>query len=110
MKRVIVLLVVVALLAYAVLVVGAAILFTFALHLDFAKALYFTVTSVTSIGYSDISLAASVPVWRSRTTARGTTMPAQAPSPWTKRKPISQPMEGDRAEPTPPIATSSRPR
>jgi Trk K+ transport system NAD-binding subunit len=46
-----------ALLSYAVLVVGAATLFRFALHLDWAKALYFTITSVTSIGYSDISLA-----------------------------------------------------
>src|SRR5262245_23680450 len=46
-----------ALLSYAVLVVGAAILFTFALDLNFAKALYVTVTSVTSIGYSDVSLA-----------------------------------------------------
>jgi Trk K+ transport system NAD-binding subunit len=45
-----------ALLAYALLALGAAILFTFALDLNFAKALYFTVTSVTSIGYSDISL------------------------------------------------------
>lgn len=48
-----------ALLAYALLVLGGAILFTFALHLDFAKALYFTITSVTSIGYSDISLASA---------------------------------------------------
>jgi len=46
-----------ALLAYAVLVLGAATLFTFALDLGWAKALYFTITSVTSIGYSDISLA-----------------------------------------------------
>ena len=45
-----------ALLSYAVLVVGAATMFRFALHLDWAKALYFTVTSVTSIGYSDITL------------------------------------------------------
>ena len=45
-----------ALLSYAVLVLGAATMFRFALHLDWAKALYFTVTSVTSIGYSDISL------------------------------------------------------
>jgi Trk K+ transport system NAD-binding subunit len=45
-----------ALLSYAVLVFGAATLFAFALHLDYAKALYFTITSVTSIGYSDISL------------------------------------------------------
>ena len=33
---------------------------------------------------SDMSFAASGPVWRSRTTARGTTVPAQAPRPWTK--------------------------
>ncbi len=45
-----------ALLSYAVLVLGAATMFRFTLHLDWAKALYFTVTSVTSIGYSDISL------------------------------------------------------
>ena len=45
-----------ALLGYAVLVLGAATMFRFTLHLDWAKALYFTVTSVTSIGYSDISL------------------------------------------------------
>ncbi|HEY3714897.1 MAG TPA: NAD-binding protein [Jatrophihabitantaceae bacterium] len=48
-----------ALLAYGALVLGAAVLFTFALDLDFARALYFTITSVTSIGYSDISLTAA---------------------------------------------------
>jgi hypothetical protein len=42
----------------------------------------------TSIS-SDISRAASLPVCRSRTTARGTTMPAQAPRPCTKRSAIS---------------------
>jgi Trk K+ transport system NAD-binding subunit len=46
-----------ALLSYAVLVLGAATLFAFALHRNFAKSLYFTVTSVMANGYSDISVA-----------------------------------------------------
>lgn len=49
----------VALISYVVLVFGASILFALALHLNYAQALYFTVTSVTSIGYSDISLASA---------------------------------------------------
>ena len=36
----------------------------------------------------DIRRAASVPVCRSRTTARGIAMPAAAPRPCTKRSPI----------------------
>ena len=62
----------------------------------------------TSIS-SDISRAASVPVCRSRTMARGTTMPAQAPSPWMKRKAISHSIVGASAEPMPPAANSTRP-
>ena len=42
----------------------------------------------------DISLAASLPVCRSRTTARGTTMPGLAPKPCRTRKAISHSMVG----------------
>ena len=55
-------------------------------------------TLKTSIS-SDISRAASMPVCRSRTTARGTTMPAQAPRPCTKRSAISVSMSVASAQP-----------
>src|SRR5262249_57138553 len=56
----------------------------------------------------DISRVASTPVWRSRITALGTTMTEAAPTPWIKRNAISQPMLGDRPEPTAP--TMKRPK
>ena len=62
----------------------------------------------TSIS-SDISRAASVPVCRSRTTARGITMPAQAPSPCTKRKAISVSISGAKTQPMLPARNTARP-
>ena len=53
----------------------------------------------TSIS-SAISRAASTPVCRSRTMARGIAMPAHAPRPCTKRNAISDSMLGASAQPT----------
>ena len=58
----------------------------------------------------DISLVASMPVWRSRMTARGITMHAAAPMPWTKRKKISHSMLGENPAPIPPIANTASPK
>ncbi len=56
-------------------------------------------TSMTS----DISRAASGPVCRSRTTARGMVMPAQAPTPCRNRMAISISIFGASAQPMPPM-------
>ncbi len=61
----------------------------------------------TSIS-SAIRRAASVPVCRSRTTARGMAMPAAAPRPCTKRSAISVSMSVASAQPT--LASVNRPR
>ena len=58
----------------------------------------------------DISRAASVPVCRSRTTARGITIVAQAPRPCTKRSATSVWMSGARAQPMLASANSVRPK
>ena len=60
----------------------------------------------TSIS-SDISRAASAPVCRSRTTARGITMPAAAPKPCKKRIATSVSMLLASAQPT--LATAKTP-
>ena len=62
----------------------------------------------TSIS-SDISRAASVPVCRSRTTARGIAMPAAAPRPCTKRSAISLWISVASAQPTLASANSTQP-
>ncbi|MNT39881.1 hypothetical protein D3C72_1761650 [compost metagenome] len=62
----------------------------------------------TSIS-SDISRAASVPVCRSRTTARGIAMPAAAPRPCTKRSAIRVWMSVASAQPTLASANSTSP-
>lgn len=59
---------------------------------------------------SDISRAASLPVCRSRTTARGIAMPAAAPSPCKKRSTISVWMLSASAQPTLAMAKSTRPK
>ncbi len=62
----------------------------------------------TSIS-SDMSRAASVPVCRSRTTARGIAMPAAAPRPCTKRSTISVWMSVASAQPMLASANSTSP-
>ena len=61
----------------------------------------------TSIS-KDISRAASLPVCRSRTTARGIAMPAAAPRPCTKRSAISVSMSVASAQPM--LASANRPQ
>ena len=51
-----------------------------------------------------MSRVASCPVWRSRTIARGITIPAQEPKACTTRKAIRVSMSGASAQPTLPIA------
>ena len=63
----------------------------------------------TSIS-SAIRRAASLPVCRSRTTARGIAMPAAAPSPCRKRIAIRTRMSPASAQPTLAAANSTRPK
>ena len=63
-------------------------------------------TSITS----PISLVASTPVCRSRTTARGITVTAAAPMPCSSRQAISQWMSGARLQPSAPSANSVSPK
>ena len=66
-------------------------------------------TEITSMT-SAISRAPSTPVWRSRMMARGITMTDDAPTPWSARKAISQPMLGASAHPAEPIANTTSPK
>ena len=63
----------------------------------------------TSIN-NDIRRVASMPVCKSRTIARGITIPAHAPNPCTKRKAMSTLMFGARAQPTLPTENNPSPR
>ena len=63
----------------------------------------------TSIS-SDMRRAASAPVCRSRTMARGIAMPAAAPSPCRKRSATRVSMSGARAQPTLPTPNRIRPK
>jgi hypothetical protein len=47
----------------------------------------------------DISRTIAGPSVRSRAMARATTIPAQPPSPWTNRSPVSHPAEAASAAP-----------
>ena len=66
-------------------------------------------TLKTSIS-SDIKRVASGPVCRSRTTARGITMPAQAPTPSMNLNTTRVSMFGARPQPMLPSANSPRPK
>ncbi len=57
-----------------------------------------------------ISRVAAMPVCRSRTTARGITVTAAAPMPCSSRQPISQPISGERLQPSAPSANNARPK